>query len=388
METKSQVTILVTGLVISLVVSFMVPILAPDYETTDYETLYTARQEVQSFTGASMTNKAPWALEGIYTPYESGPVGDHTSPSGWIYGESISAENNPDNSVSAQYVGSYSAIKLDPGQKSSTPLSQTVPVTGTVTDGIKTYYRPFLNPEPGATNNLFKFLDWIGADVDPYEYKTVQVPNWSFTGYRYEFAPLTKISTDGTTIAAADARLSVVWYNEYMNEYGSGSEGLSGGLVLMNARTSAILAHITIDEIVSAYNVSSQYSTSYRVDFDGVQLDYNIRFDPEALAAGNKTLDRMFSDGDWSMAVTAISAGNFIDIENSTSLSTSLGSVIDTYVQIFTLDLPNVPTLWSIVLWIICIVPVEIAVLMFLAEINKYAAAAAVIGSVLLGGVL
>ena len=379
-----QVGTIVACIVMSLVLTMCIPYMAPDYEAQDYESLYAARQDVQAFTGASMTNKAPWALTGIYTPYESGNLADHVTDSGWLYGQSITSSNNPDNSVSAGYLGKYSGIKLDPNQKSAMPLSQGETLSYTVQSDMKWYYHAALR-DGQQTNYIFKFLDWLGADVDPWIYSDVPAPTWTYTGYRYEFSPLTKISTDGSTVAGQDARLSVVWYSEYLDAYGVGSEGLSGGLVLMNSKTNAIIANITMDEIVSDYNLSSQYSTAYRLDFDGVQIDFNIRFDPDQIAAGTKTLSELWTTGAWSMAVTAISAGNLMDISSSTSLSTSVGSILETYQQIFTLDLPNVPTTWSIVLWILCILPLEVVGLMFLSRFGVLGIGAGIIGNVLLG---
>lgn len=379
-----QITTAVFAVVMSLFITMCVPFLAPEYDTYDYETLYQARQEVQAFTGASMTNKAPWELTGIYTPYESGPVDDHLTDSGWLYGESITAENNPDNSPSVSGIGEYSGIRLDPNKKSSTPLSQGESQYQDVAVDIKSYYKATLRGG-NDTNNLFKFLDWLGADVDPYIYETVERPTWSYTGYRYEFAPLTKIATDGNTTAAQDARLSVVWYSEFMDAYGVGSEGLSGGLVLMNARTNAILANITMDEVIADYKLGSMYSTAYRMDFDGTLIDFNIRFDPAELASGTYTLDELWTKGFWTMAVTAVSAANFMDIEGSTSLSTSVGGILETYQQIFLFDLPNVPTTWSMVLWVLCILPVEIVMLMFLSRFGAKGLAIGILGNVLLG---
>lgn len=379
-----QVRVAVFSIVISFVITMCVPFLAPDYEATDYQDLYDARQQVQAFTGASMTNKAPWELTGIYTPYESGPVEDHVTDSGWLYGESITADNNPDNSVSVNGLGQYSGIRLDPNHKSATALGQGESVQSKEIVGIKTYYKANLR-DGNDTNNLYKFLEWLGADVDPYIYETVERPTWSYTGYRYEFTPLTKIAVDGTATAGQDARLSVVWYSEYLDEYGIGSEGLSGGLVLMNARTNAIVANLTMDEIISDYKLSSMYSTAYRIDFDGTLIDFNIRFDPAQVQAGAYTLDELWTAGYWTMAVTAVSAGNLMDLENSTSLSTSIGSIIDTYSQIFTLDLPNVPTTWSIVLWVLCILPLEVVMLMFLSRFGVIGAGLGILGNVLLG---
>lgn len=383
-DDRLQVGVIVFSLTISLVISMCIPILAPDYEVQDYETLYSARQEVQSFTGASMTNQAPWELTGIFTPYESGAAEDHVTDSGWLYGESITVANNPDNSVSVNSLNKYSAIRLDPNQKSSTPLGQGESVYTTEPVGIKTWYKANLK-NGSQTNNLFKFLDWLGADVDPYVYDTIERPTWSYTGYRYEFTPLTKISTDGTTLSAQDARLSVVWYSEYLDAYGVGSEGLSGGLVLMNSKTNAIIANITMDEIIGGYVMGSMYSTSYRLDFNGTAIDFNIRFDPDQLEAGTFTLDELWTQGYWTMAVTAVSAANFMDIAGSTTLSTSVGSILDTYSSIFTLDLPNVPTTWSIVLWIVCILPLEVALLMFYSRFGIKGAAVGILANVLLG---
>ena len=386
-DDRLQVGTIVFCIVISFVITSAVPFLAPNVEgdADDIENLYNARIQIANFTGASMTNMAPWQLTGIYTPYVVGtatPDNPHLSDSGWLYGDSITTGDYAD------YIG-QTIIKMDPSKKSDTALSQAKSEPITVYDGYKWYYNPdgtltrAYAMAVGVISGLFNL-----SAPDIHTYKTMEAPNWDFTGYRYEFAPLTKIANNAQT-ASDDARLSVVWYSEYANANGVYSEGLSGGLVLMNSKTNAIIANLPVTEIVSNYNIASGYATAYAIDFEGYKLNFNIRFDADVITSGSISLEDAFTRGYWSLAVSSVSASNLLDLQNSTTLATSVGGIIDTYKNIFTFSLPNVPMEWSIVLWVLCILPLDVVMIMFLSRFGIIGVGAGIVGTVLasvLGG--
>lgn len=383
-DDRLQVGTIVFCIVISFVITTAVPFLVPDYSSGDTAQLYKAREEVGAYTGESMVNLTPWQLTGIFTPYQPGtstPDNPHLTDSGWLYGEEITSGEY------AQYLGK-NIVKLDPQQYSNRPLSQSETEDITVINGLKWYYRSTLG-DSDEPNPLFMIVAGVanvaGVDVDPYKYKTVEAPRWDYSGYRYEFTPyLNLLDENGDPKpSATDARLSVVWYKEYSQQNGQSSQGLSGGLVLLNDRTNGIVANLTAGEIVERYDVNSSYSTRYTVDFDGLKLWFNIRFDTDVITQGNLSLDEAFNRGYWSLAVTAVSASNLLDLQNSVTLSSSIGNILDTYTQIFTFSMPDVPLLWSMVLWIICILPLDVAILMFLSRFGVMGVGAGIIGTVL-----
>jgi hypothetical protein len=152
-----------------------------------------------------------------------------------------------------------------------------------------------------------------------------------------------------------DGALSLVWYNY------AGTEGLSGGLDVYGGRV--LLASYTAADIISAYNTTSGYATTYDFDFEGTKLELNVRFDQVVLEEGT-SLMQAWTQGDWSLAISSISAGNFYDIEESTSFSSTAGSMIKTFIQIFTFSLPAVSNPWiGWVLWMLCGLPMCMAML-------------------------
>ena len=117
------------------------------------------------------------------------------------------------------------------------------------------------------------------------------------------------------------------------------------------------------------YNKNSALATTYKFNFEGTVLNLNIRFDPEVLA-GSIPLDEAWNEGYWSIAITSESAGNFLDIKNSNSFTNSLGSMIDTFRNIYFFDVPNVDSpLWSMLLWLFCVLPAEVALMLFLKSV-------------------
>jgi hypothetical protein len=61
-----------------------------------------------------------------------------------------------------------------------------------------------------------------------------------------------------------------------------------------------------------------------------------------------------------------------------------MGNLLDTYLDIFTLSMPAVPLTWSLVLWLVCILPLEVSMIMFLSRFGLVGIGAAILGNVFL----
>ena len=62
------------------------------------------------------------------------------------------------------------------------------------------------------------------------------------------------------------------------------------------------------------------------------------------------------------MAISSLSAGNFFDVENSGAFDMSAGSLIDTFIKVFTFELPGTSSPWvDLVLWILVVLPMSLA---------------------------
>lgn len=388
-DDSTQIRVIVFSVVVALVISMMVPILAPTHDTgVDADTLAAERLAVQGFTGESMVNQTPWRLTGVYTPYITGTEPSIDPDSGWIYGEQVqySYTGYTGTTTADPETGSTESIYLDPSRKSDTPLAQGSDVSTTVTSSeVKWYYKSWLNDSGGDGLNFIYDVVNFFTPTDPYIHRNTvyTAPTWDYSGYRYTFSPMLTIPavTGGTEskVVETDAQLSVVWYNTY------NQQGISGGLILYNDKTKGIVANYTADEIIESYNPESAYSSKYVMNFDGTKINLNVRFDPDVLTS-SVDLAQAWDQGRWSLAFTAESAGSFLDLQNSTSFTASLGSIVDTYIDIVTFEVPNVPGLWSVVLWIICILPLELVVLMFLSRFGIAGVGAGIIGTLFAGG--
>ena len=337
------VKIAVFGIVMSLMCTAMLGILfandaSGDY---DYDEIQSYRGELVSFSGESMLSQTPWVLTHVYTPWNPSLGADgHVTDDGWLFGQD----------VEYSYIGKAANIKLDTTQKSSRPLSFTEDAsTYTVVDGVKKIYGiPVIGTIGSAVAGL------IGLDVR--EYKTVTANNWDYTGYRYVFDPTMPFgeSGEGKTVSR-DGSLSLVWYNY------NGSEGLSGGLDIYGGEI--LLASYSAADIIADYSASSGFATVYDFTFGGVLLNLSIKFDQSVIEAG-LPLMQAWTQGLWSMAVSSTSAGNFFDINNSTSFTATAGNMIQTFIQIYTFDVPSINNPWmDLLLWIMVGLPMTIAML-------------------------
>ena len=356
------IRIAVFGLAMSVMCTAMITVMFAQDSGGDYsfDEIQNYRNEVSQFTGQSMLNDTPWVLTRVATPWVSTQgVSGHIDEDGWLYGEQTTLSAPDENDPTAWYytsIGKASDIRLDMNHKSSVPITVSDATYGyTYADGLKwwadsdTWYG-------WLTDNLFRPVgEFFGSDPNTYAEGVATV--WNYTGYRYVFDPTLPFqSTDddgNLKTSVRDGALSIVWYTY------NGQEGLSGGLDVYGGKV--LLASYAATDIISAYNSSSGYATSYQFDFEGTTLTLSIRFDQDVINNGTPLMEA-WTNGSWSMAITSISVGNFLDIEGSNSYSTTAGSMIKTFIQIYTLSLPNIQNDWmNIILWLLVGLPMTLA---------------------------
>lgn len=375
-----QVGIAIFCVIISIGTAMMVPVFAPGYDTGySYQEIYQERLELEAYTGESMTSQTPWALTGVYEAYVAGGEFNIDPETGWIYGKEI--EDYP-GVASGDDLGATTGIRLDPDQKSSMTFSQDTYV-------VKVEQNKWQFGDGFWKETAWKLWDGLtglfGVEASRTEIVDKAVNTWTYTGYRYEFDPMMTIHTtdvDGnkTTESAhgTDAKLSIIWYDV------SGAQGIGGGLIVYDDVSKGVVSNYSSTDIIANYNVGSTFATKYDFNFEGTRISMYIQFDNDVFLDGT-LLEEAWNDGRWTVAFTATSADDLLDIANSNTLSTSVGNILQTYADIFTFDLPNVPSTWSMVLWILCILPAEIVVLMFLSRYGPLGLLAGVVGNVLLG---
>ena len=329
----------VFGITVSLVCTLMIGILLSDSNGDyNYDEIQDYHNELISFSGQSMLNENPWVLTAVYTPYTGGAVTEHIDADGFLYGESV---------TDYAYLNQSAYIELDPNQKSSTPLKYNAEevTTYTYVSGVKWW-----SQIPGLSAIGNTLAHWLGDSE--YTYSTGEASTWQYSGYRYVFDPTLPFSNDAS---AVDGSLSIVWYDW------NNTEGLSGGLVIYGGDVK--LANYSATDLITDYNTVSGYATTYDFDFQGTNLTLSILFDKEVIDAGTPLMEA-FSNGDWTMAISSKSAGNFFDLENSTSFTVTAGSMIETFIQIYTFSLPSIDNTWmDLVLWLIVGLPMTIAML-------------------------
>lgn len=346
------VKLAVFGVVMSVLCTALITVLfvenGSDYS---FDEIQEGRNELETFTGQSMINETPWKLTGVYTPWIStdGTAG-HVDEDGWLYGTAITT------SEGYSYIGKTANIKLDVEQKSNAPLTvsdSTQPYK--YADGLKWWAKDRV-----IAGVHFTFAKGLGTTLgfDPNEYKTKNATIWNYTGYRYAFDPMLPFqSTDSDTgeVSVRDGKLSLVWYSY------NGQEGLSGGLDVYGGRV--LLAGYSAADIITAYNSSTGYATTYDFDFEGTRLHLSVRFDETAIQNGT-ALMQAWTNGDWTLAISSTSAGNFFDISKSNSFSATAGNMIQTFISIYTFDMPELDNSWAQwVLWALVGLPMTMAML-------------------------
>lgn len=328
----------------------------------DYDTIRYYQSQLTEYTGGNLVNETPWVLQAVYTPFIPGDYGadieNHIDPNGWLYGSEI---------TDYPYLNESVHIKLDKDQTSNQKLS------------YHDYDWEYLAGEKGWRkagefvvqdvfhvdfDSVLRGLNYLTDDAvgDGYKYNSGIANNWNYTGYRYVFDPTLPFSS-GTS--SKDGSLSIVWYD-------TGTEsGLSGGLqIYKNGRDPShaddvLLAEYTSTDLIAGYQASNGFATTYDFDFDGIILHLSIQFSP-LVATDYASLRAAWDAGDWDMSISSPSAGNFFDVENSTAFVDSAGSMLDTFIQIYTFDYPKFQgeAMWAnIILWLLVGLPMTMGLL-------------------------
>lgn len=328
---KTAVFCLAVSIIATLGIQIMFVEASSDY---DYDDIQAYRNQLISFSGETMMNNNPWVLTHVYTPWN--PSQDPAShfDDGWLFGEDITDYAD---------IGKSADIHMDPAQKSNTPITFTRErASFEEADGTKLWAR-------------IPVISWIGTSLgfDPYTYRDVVANNWNYTGYRYVMDPTLPFKDDEASVR--DGSLSLVWYSY------NAQEGISGGLDVYGGEIK--LASYSAYDIINDYNSASSFASVYDFDFSGTHLNLSIRFDPVAIENGTPLM-QAWSQGQWSYAISSVSAGNFLDIENSNAYSVTVGGLADTFVKIFTFNLPDFDNAWaSMILWLMCGLPMTICML-------------------------
>lgn len=357
-EASTLMKIAIFGITFSMIANLMIAAFASGQSDYSLQDIQAGRDQLVSFSGETLVNDTPWYLTHVYTPYnpemDSNDVLNHIDADGWLYGTDVTSYSE---------IGKNAFISLDKNQKSNQKISVGDPLKYEVQTGKEWWNGGndwgivLMDP------SIVQSFAWLFGDDDfervGYRYSSGEANNWNYSGYRYVFDPALPFSSGASS---KDGSLSLVWYN--YNPPGSSytETGLSGGLDIYNGGVK--LASYSASDIIAGYQSTSGLAQVYDFDFEGTHLNLSIKFLPDALTK-YKSLRAAWDDGYWQMAISSASAGNFFDVENSTSFEVTAGSMFDTFIQIYTLKYPTFEDepLINYVLWLLVGLPMTMAML-------------------------
>lgn len=359
---RTLIKVAIFCIAMSVVSTCVVTLFVQGTSDYDYDTINAYRSQLTEFSGGQLINDNPWVLNGVYTPFTPGTIPDSEIPNhiendngqsiGWLYGRKIT--NYP-------YLGEATGIKLDPKQKSNQLLTVGNPYDYEYRTGASWWNG---NNDLGVTLLNADVVRWlsrttgIGDIDDDYGYETVSgsANNWNYTGYRYVFDPVLPFSSQAS---ARDGRLSLVWYQIPTDT------GLSGALEIYGGKDQSQirLGRISSAEIITAFRSTAGYSQVFDFNFEGTHLNLTIQFDPTVYNSFSSLQDA-WDAGSWSMAISTASAGNFFDIDNSNAFNVTTGSMLDTFISIYTFDYPHFENSWvEFIMWILVGLPMTLGLL-------------------------
>ena len=362
-DTHTLVKIAIFCIAMSVMSTCVVTLFVQGSSDYDYDTINAYRSQLTEFSGGQLVNDNPWVLSGVYTPFTPGSIpdsdipqhieNDHGQSVGWLFGDSITTYS---------YIGEVVGIKLDKYQKSNQLLTIGDPLDYEYRNGAAWWNGNndmgviLLNPE---LVRWFSQTTGIGEIDDNYGYEVVSgtANNWNYTGYRYVFDPVLPFKSEASS---KDGRLSIVWYQI------PDDTGLSGALEIYGSTTGQNqikLGRISAAEIITAFRSTAGYVQVFDFNFEGTHLNLTIQFDP-TVYSNYSTLQDAWDDGAWSMAISSASAGNFFDVDNSNAFNVTAGSMLDTFISIYTFDYPHFENTWAeFVMWMLIGLPMTLGML-------------------------
>ena len=352
---------------LSVIATCMVTVFVAGTGDYDYDAIAAYRNELTEFTGGTLVNDTPWVLTGVYTPFVPSNVAEEDIPnhieydnnrmSGWLYGSKITTYPDLDKSAD---------IHLDKNQKSNQLLTVGDPQSWNYEEGREWWagdnpYGVDLSPIGKWGIQTWNYItqNELYTDTSGYgiRYNSGTANNWNYTGYRYVFDPTLPFSSDSST---RDGRLSLVWYDTVTDT------GLSGALEVYTSKDSEqiLLGSISASDIISTFQSTNGYVSTFDFNFEGTHLNLTIRFGPTVYSSYTSLQDA-WDDGAWSLAISSSSAGNFFDVENSNAFDVTAGTAFDTFIDIFTFQTPEFnDTPWAnVILWLLCGLPMTLGML-------------------------
>lgn len=366
---KLAIFCFVMSITITLLTSVLFPIANYEGETPSAQAVDEAQRSIALFSGQSAINYVGWDFEGAYTPYDStlgGASGASQGVDGWLYASDVSSWYDADSNgvYSRGHVGTNSPIYLNPEQKSTVDLTYSS-ISDTVTER-----------QSGLGGSWNRFWGNVfGDDSSGYVDVTYSYNYWSFTGWRYVFTPVSAINAFDTT--SQNVTLSLIWYDG-----GLAGESLQAGFVLYGTSGDDVweIGQITADTIVNNYG-NDGYATRYQFTFQNNTVYAFIKFDDSVInTVGTIDWDRAFSEGKWSLQIASPTVANLFSGDSSISTAGStMGNLLTSFVSILTLSNPEIPSPWSIVVWLFIVVPADLGIIMFT---SRFGVAGAVVGGI------
>lgn len=361
-DDSTLIKVAVFGIAMSIISTCMVAWYIQGSGDYNYDEINAYRSQLVDFSGGQLVNDTPWVLTGVYTPFIPQLVAESDIPNhieydysggtqygGWLYGDKIT--DYPDLNKSAD-------VHLSKYQKSNQLLTQGSTVSYQYQNGKEWWAGG--NDAGIDLSNIGKwfitaFGNTPGSDYGA-TYTTGAAQTWAYTGYRYVFDPTLPFEQQ---TSSKDGRLSVVWYDI------GDDTGLSGALEVYGGSGSeqVLLGRYSAYDIVQAFRSTAGYVQVFDFNFEGIHLNLTIRFNPTVFT-NYPTLIDAWNDGAWSMAISSSSAGNFFDVDNSNAFTATTGSMLDTFISIYTFKQPTFGDTWTqVVMWLLVGLPMTIAML-------------------------
>lgn len=286
-------------------------------------------QQYYNQTGiSSSSEKNIWTLTGIYTPYEGNTFG--YTDDGWIYGTRVLTDSPSQYRNTTQFPGNLSVAQADNGlwYYTSVPNNMTGITLATYegnklkTEGATVYSSVSFNED--FKSDVFFTTSSRGEQEGHYYYQ--------FTGHRYVFQPLSDYKTlaGGNTVQvkSSSTSLSLIWY-----QYATLS-GIAGQLAISGSDYG--VSYLTSSDIVRAFN-SSNYTSTFDMTFNSVQMHLSVRLDPSRLSAG-LSIAECYDGGFWSVMVYSDAVAESM---SSPSYEFSASNILDTLISLFTFKIAD-----------------------------------------------
>lgn len=305
---------------------------------------------------SSTTSQNVWTLTGIYTPYSGNKIG--YTEDGWIYGLKIDTDAPTQYSPTLQYPGQLVVIQApnnlfyylsvpDTLSESIVTLKESSKYTDTTSDHREGDYiitdgkydnnyhyegeKIVITSTAGATvYSSVTFNKSQKSDIfftTSSKTETDEGYYYAYTGYRYVFQPLSDYTTTigGITekVKANSTSLSLIWYEYYT------VSGIAGQLAVSGSDKG--ISYLTSDDIIRQFN-SSNYTSTFDMTFNSVQMHLVIRLDPARLTGGYSIAD-CYNLGYWSVLVYSDAVA---DSMASSTYEFSAENILNTLISLFT----------------------------------------------------